>query len=326
MKAIVYTRYGSPEVLRLEEVEKPAPRGDEVLVRVRAVSLNKLDHIMMRGEPFIVRLMASGLLRPKRPILGADVAGQVEAVGEGVHRFEPGDEVFGLVHGRGGLAEYVCAPEGDFALRPAKVTAEVAATVPIAALTALYGLREKGNVQNGQMVLINGASGGVGTFATQIAKAFGAEVTAVCSTSHMDTARSMHADEVIDYTKEDFTLNGTKYDLILGVNGYRSIFAYRRALKSRGTYVMLGGSGGQIAQALLLGRLLSRAKGKRVDHLGSWEPNVQDLALIAELIGAGKVVPVIEKRFPLGQTAEAFRYLGKGHADGKIIITMEHEG
>ncbi len=326
MKAIVYTRYGPPEVLRLEEVEKPAPRGDEVLVRVRAVSLNKLDHIMMRGEPFIVRLMASGLLRPKRPILGADVAGQVEAVGEGVHRFEPGDEVFGLVHGRGGLAEHVCAPEGDFALRPAKVTAEAAATVPIAALTALYGLREKGNVQNGQKVLINGASGGVGTFATQIAKAFGAEVTAVCSTSHMDTARSMNADEVIDYTKEDFTLNGTKYDLILGVNGYRSIFDYRRALKPRGTYVMLGGSGGQIAQALLLGRLLSRAKGKRMDHLGSWEPNVQDLALIAELIGAGKVVPVIEKRFPLGQAAEAFRYLGKGHADGKIIITMEHEG
>jgi NADPH:quinone reductase-like Zn-dependent oxidoreductase len=326
LKAVVYARYGPPEVLKIEEVERPTPGDNEVLIRVRAVSLNKADLIMMRGKPFVVRLMASGLLRPKRPILGADVAGQVEAVGKAVKRFKPGDEVFGLMHERGGLAEYVCAPEGALVLRPAKVTAEAAAAVPMAALTALYGLRDKGNVQPGQKVLVNGASGGVGTFAVQIAKALGADVTAVCSTSHLDTARSTGADDIIDYTKEDFTLKGGRYDLILGVNGYRSIFAYRRALGPQGTYVMLGGSGGQISQALLLGRLLSRAKGKRMRLLGSWKPKGQDLAFIAELIEMGKVVPVIDKRFPLSQAAEAFRYLDKGHAIGKVIITMEQEG
>ena len=244
MKAIVYTHYGPPEVLKLEDVQKPVPQDDEVLVKVHAASANAADWHLMRGQPFLMRLMGFGLLKPKNTILGSDIAGRVEAVGRNVKQFQPGDEVFGNI--QGGFAEYVCAREDALVLKPANISFEEAAAVPLAALTALHGIRDKGQIKPGQKVLINGASGGVGTFAVQIAKYFWAEVTAVCSTEKMEMARSIGADHVIDYTQEDFTKSGWHYDLILGVNGFRSIFDYKRALSPRGIYVMAGGNTAQL--------------------------------------------------------------------------------
>ena len=321
MKAIVYHKYGSPNVLKLEEIEKPTPQDNEVLVKVHAASVNAADWHIMRGKPFLVRLMGFGLLKPKNKILGSDIAGRVEAVGRNVKQFQPGDEVFGNI--RGGFAEYVCAREDALVLKPATISFEEAAAVPIAAVTALQGLRDKGQIQPGQKVLINGASGGVGMFAVQIAKSFGAEVTGVCSTRNVDMVRSIGADQVIDYTQEDFTQNGQGYDLILAANGYHWISDYKRALSPKGTYVMTGGSMAQLFQAMLLGPWISMTGSKKMGNLMA-KLNQKDLVFMKDLLEAGKVVPVIERRYPLSQVAEALRYLEEGHAKGKVVITVEH--
>jgi NADPH:quinone reductase-like Zn-dependent oxidoreductase len=318
MKAIVYHNYGSPDVVKLEEVEKPAPQDNEVLVKVYAASVNAADWHIMRGKPYFMRLMGFGLLKPKYKILGTDIAGRVEAVGRNVKQFQPGDEVFGNI--RGGFAEYVCASEDALVLKPANISFEEAAAVPIAAVTALQGLRDKGQIQPGQKVLINGASGGVGTFAVQIAKAFGAEVTAVCSTRNVDLMRSIGADHVIDYTREDFTQNGQGYDLILAANGYHSLSDYQRVLSPKGTYVMTGGSMAQLYQAILLGPWISMTGRKKMGNLMA-KINQKDLVCMKELLEAGKVVPVIERRYPLSQVAEALRYVEGGHARGKVVIS-----
>jgi NADPH:quinone reductase-like Zn-dependent oxidoreductase len=314
MKAIVYTEYGSPDVLELKEVAKPTPKEDEVLVKVYAAAVNSGDLHLLRADPFLVRLMA-GFLKPKNTILGTDVAGRVEAVGGNVKQFQAGDEVFGNVvaYGWGGFAEYVCAGEDAFVLKPANVTFEEAAAVSMAGITALQGLRDHGHIQSGQRVLINGASGGVGMFAVQIAKSFGAEVTAVCSTRNVDIARSTGADHVIDYTKEDFTKNGQHYDLILAANGYHPIADYKRSLSPKGIYVMTGGSGAQTFQAMLA--------------LGPWvaKPNKMDLAFMKELLETGKVKPVIDRSYPFSEIPDALRYLEEGHAKGKVVITLEQK-
>jgi NADPH:quinone reductase-like Zn-dependent oxidoreductase len=325
MKVIVYTHYGPPDVLHLTEVEKPTPKDDEVLIKVHAASVNAAESHIVRGSPFFIRLMVGGLLKPKKTIPGAALAGQVEAVGSNVKQFKPGDEVFGDLSecGWGAFAEYVCARETALALKPANTTFEAAAAVPLAAVTALQGLRNKGHIQAGQKVLINGASGGVGTFAVQIAKSFGAEVTAVCSTSKVDMVRSMGADHVIDYTQEDFTQNGQYYDLIFAANGYHPILAYRRALSPKGTYVMSGGSMAQVFQAMLLGPWLSMIGTKKMGNMMA-KPNNKDLAFLKELIEAGKVKPVIDRCYPLAEVPEALRYLEEGHAQGKVVITVAH--
>ncbi|MHB8054068.1 MAG: NAD(P)-dependent alcohol dehydrogenase [Candidatus Aminicenantales bacterium] len=323
MKAIVYTKYGSPDVLRLEEVEKPVPGDNEVLIKVQAASLNSYDDHLLRADPFLVRFMGGGFLKPKHKILGADIAGQVEAVGRNVKQFRPGDEVFGDLagYGCGGFAEYVCAAEKAIVLKPVRISFEEAAAVPMAAVTALQGLRDKGRIQPGQKVLINGASGGVGTFAVQIAKSFGAEVTAVCSPRNLDQARAIGADRVIDYTREDFTKSSQRYDLILAANGYHSILDYRRALGPKGIYVTAGGSMAQIYQAMLLGPWISMMGSKKTGGVSA-KPNQNDLVFIKELLEAGKVKPVIDRRYPLSEVAEALRYLGEGHARGKVVITV----
>jgi len=323
MKAIVYCKYGSPDVLKCEEIEKPAAGDHEVLIKVRAASVNPADLHLMRGKPVFARLLfrrTFGLFKPKITRLGLDVAGQVEAVGRNVTQFKPGDEVFGAC--RGALAEYVCAIEDRLALKPANISFENAAAVPVAAITAIQGLRDKGRTQRGQKVLVDGASGGVGTFAIQIAKSFGAEVTAVCSTRNVDTARSIGADHVIDYTREDFTQNGLRYDLIFAANAYHSIFDYRRALSQDGIYVFAGGGGAQILQAMLLAPLLSLIGRKKMRFFIA-RIIKKDLVLLKDLLEAGKVVPIIDRRYPLREVAEALRYLEEGHARGKVVITLE---
>jgi NADPH:quinone reductase-like Zn-dependent oxidoreductase len=324
MKAIVNTHYGSPDVLQFKDVGKPTPMDYEVLIKVHAASVNASDWRLLRGDPFLFRLVVGGLLKPKHQKLGAAVAGRVEAVGSDVKQFQPGDEVFGDLSGCGwgGFAEYVCAPENALALKPANVTFEEAAAVPVAAVTALQGLRDKGQIQPGQKVLINGASGGVGTFAVQIAKAFGAEVTAVCSTKNLENARSMGADHVIDYMQEDFTKNGQRYDLIVATNGYHPISAYRRVLSPKGRYVMTGGSMAQMFQAMLLGPLISMTGNNKMGNLLA-RPNQKDLVFMKKLLEGGKVVPLIERRYPLSEVAEALRYVERGHAQGKVVITVE---
>lgn len=326
MKAVTYTKYGTPDVLNVMDVEKPIPGDNEVLVKIHAAALNMADWHLLTADIFLVRLYA-GILKPKNMILGADIAGQVEAVGKNVKQFRPGDKVFGDVFGGagGGFAEYVSAPENTLALLPVNLSFDEAAAVPLAAITALQGLRDLGNIQPGQKVLINGAAGGVGTFAVQIAKYFGAHVTAVCSTRNLDMARSIGADQVVDYTKEDFTKNGQQYDLILAVNGYHPIWAYKRALAPKGIYVMAGGSAAQMFQTLLLGPLFSTTGSKKMVVLSA-KSSQKDLVFIKELLEAGKVKPVIDKRYPLDEVAEALRYLGKGHARGKVVITVEQNG
>lgn len=323
MKAIVYTKYGPPDVLQLKEVEKPSPKDNELLIKVKAASVNAADWHLMRAKPFLVRIMGMGFLKPKNEILGADIAGIVEEAGKNVKQFRVGDEVFGDIFycGLGGFAEYVCAEEEALVSKPASVTFENAAAVPLAALTALQGLRTMGQIQAGQKVLINGASGGVGTFAVQLAKYFGAEVTAVCSTGNIDMMYTLGADHVIDYTREDFTRNTQSYDLILAANGYHSIFDYRRALKRDGKYVMTGGSGGQMFQAVLLGPLITMTGSKKMGNLSS-KPNKKDLLFIKELLEDGKLKPVLDRRYQLSEVAEAVRYLEDGHARGKIVINI----
>ena len=324
MKAIVYTHYGSPDVLQLNEVERPTPRDNEVLVQVHAVSVNAGDLHVLRADPFLIRLMGYGFLRPKNTILGAAIAGRIEAVGANVTQFQPGDDVFGDVSesGWGGFAEYVCARADAMVLKPSRLSFEEAAAVPVAAVTALQGLRDKGHIQAGQKVLIYGASGGVGTFAVQLAKSFGAEVTAVCSTRNVDIMRSLGADHVIDYTREDFTQNGEQYDLILAANGNRSISEYKRALRPNGTYVMTGGSEKQMFQAMLLGPWLSMTGTKKMGNVMA-KPNTRDLGFVKELLEEGLVIPVIDRSYPLRETAEALRYLEAGHARGKVVITVD---
>ena len=325
MKAMVRHEYGAPDVLKLEEVHKPTPKDDEVLIKVHAASANPVDWRLLRADPFLVRLFA-GLLKPKHKILGADISGRVEAVGRDVNEFQPGDEVFGDIFecGLGGFAEYVCVPEqAALVLKPVDMTFEEAAAVPLAALTALQGLRDIGKIQSGQKVLVNGASGGVGTFAVQIAKSFGAEVTGVCSTRNVNRVSSLGADHVIDYTQEDFTKNGQSYDLILAVAGNRSIWDYHRALRPNGRYVMIGGSMAQFVQATLLGPWISMTGSKKMTNLTTKETK-QGLAFIRDLLETKKIVPVIDRRYPLREVADSLRYLEKGHAQGKVIITFDH--
>jgi len=324
MKAIVYTKYGSPDVLQLKEVEKPSPKEDEVLVKVHAASANPLDWHLMRGEPFLARL-ENGLQKPKITRLGADIAGRVEAVGSNVTQFQPGDEVFGekFETGLGGFAGYVSVPESALAPKPTNISFEAAAAVPIAALTALQGLRNKGQIQSGQKVLINGASGGVGTFAVQIAKAFGTEVTGVCSTRNVGTVRSIGADHVVDYTKEDFSHNGKQYDLIFDAVGNRSVSDLRQALNPHGICAVAGFTSlSGLFQVILLGGWVSRTGSKKIGMMDTVQTNKEDLLFIKELLEAGKVIPVIDRYYPLRETAEAIRYLETGRARGKVIITV----
>jgi NADPH:quinone reductase-like Zn-dependent oxidoreductase len=322
MKAIVYRKYGPAEVIKLEEVEKPSPKDDEVLIKVRAASLNRGDWRMMRGKPFVARL-AGGLFKPRNTIPGADISGTIEAVGRNVGRFKPGDEVFGDItfRGSGGFAEYTVAREAVLALKPAGLTFEEAAAVPMAAVTALQGLRDKGKLRRGQSVLIYGASGGVGTFAIQIAKASGAEVTAVCGPGSQELARSLGADRVLDYTRDDFAKDGRRYDLILAVNGDRSLSEYKRALSPDGRYVAVGGSDRQIFQALFLGPLRSMGGRRKMGILAA-KSSGADLDVIKGLLEAGKIQPVIDRSYPLSEAAEAMRYLDAGHVKGKIVLTV----
>jgi len=324
MKAIVCPKYGSPDVLQLQEVAKPAPQDEEVLIKIHAAAINARDWRMMRANPFFIRLVPGGFLQPKNKILGADVAGRVEAIGNAVKQFKPGDDVFGYLPsatGRGTFAEYVCADENLISLKPANLTFEQAAAVPEAAMTALQGLRDNGNIQPGQKVLINGASGGVGTFAVQIAKAFGAEITAVCSTRNLEMVRSLGADHVVDYKKEDFTKSGEQYDLILAVNGYHPISDYLHALKPEGTYVVAGGSMYQLFQAASNGKRISKT-GSHKTYVVSLEHNKKDLVFIKELLESGKIMPVIDGCYPLSKTPEAFWYFEKVHPKGKVVISV----
>lgn len=320
MKAILFTNYGSPDVLELTEVEKPVPAENQVLVKVHAASANPLDWHRMRAAPFLVR-MGEGFFKPKDPTLGADIAGKIEVVGDHVTEFRPGDEVFGL--GSGSFAEYALAGKSKLALKPANLSFEAAAAVPVAAFTALQGLHDKGRIQAGQKVLINGAAGGVGTFAVQIAKSFGAEVTGVCSTRNLDMVSSIGADHVIDYTREDFTRNGQHYDLIYDAVGNRSVFAYRRALSPQGLCVLAGFTSiPRLLEHMILGPRLSKAGGKQIIFQGLASTSQENLLVIRKLLETGKVVPVIDRCYPLNETAEAIRYLEAGHARGKVVITV----
>ncbi len=325
MKAIVYHDYGAPDVLRYEDIDKPSTGDDQVLIRIRAASVNPLDWHAMRGTPYMLRI-GIGLRKPKQTRLGVDVAGEVEAVGMNITEFKPGDEVFGAC--RGAFAEYACGSASALVLKPDNVTFEQAAAVNVAAITALQGLRDVGHIQPGQMVLINGAAGGVGTFAVQIAKSFGADVTGVCSTRNVDMVRSIGADRVIDYTQEDFTRSGRRYDLILDCAGNHSLSAVRRSLNPKGAYVIVGGPTGRwmtrLLARLITALVLSRFVGQQ---LGLLMPrrSKQDLLIIRELLATGKVTPVIDRRYRLSEVPQAVRYLEQGHARGKVVITLEGE-
>ena len=316
MQAILYQRYGSPDVLQLQEVAKPTPQADEVLIKIQAAAANPLDWHHMRGQPFLVRL-TGGMRAPKDPRLGADIAGYVEAVGDAVKTFQPGDQVFGEI-GVGGFAEYVCAKETALAPKPANLSFAQAAALPVVAFTALQGLRDHGRLQTGQKVLINGASGGVGTMAVQIAKALGADVTGVCSTRNIDLVRGLGADRVIDYTQSDFTRGEQRYDLVYDAVGNRSVPDYRRALTPQGVCVIAG-----FSTLVWMLQIVLRGSwgGQKVSsHLA--QPNQSDLLTIKELSESGKVIPVIDRCYPLAETAEAIRYLETARARGKVIITV----
>ena len=323
MKAVVYYKYGSPDVLKYEEIEKPTAGDNEVLIRVRAASVNPLDWHFMRGTPYFLRMM-TGLRKPKDKRLGVDVAGQVEVVGRNVTQFKPGDAVFGAC--RGAFAEYACTSESALVMKPDNVTFEQAASVPVAAFTALQGLRDKGHLQPGQKVLINGAAGGVGTFAVQIAKSFGADVTGVCSTRNVGMVRSIGADRVIDYTQEDFTKSGQRYDVFFDGVVNHSLSACRRVLNPKGIYVPFGGSGGRWMIGPLTRSMTALVLSPFVSHnlviFFLARANKDDLTIMHELMEAGKVTPVIDKRYRLSEVPEAIRYLEEGHARGKVVITF----
>jgi NADPH:quinone reductase-like Zn-dependent oxidoreductase len=316
MKAIVYEKFGSPDVLKLTEIEKPSPGENEILLKVHAASANAYDWRHLRADPFMIRFMGAGLFRPKHPVLGADMAGTVEAVGNKVKSFKPGDKVFGD-GGYGGFAEYACVDEKGFVAIPKGISFEEAAAAPMAALTSLQGLRDKGKIKAGDAVLINGASGGVGSYAVQIAKTYGAEVTGVCSTSKIDFVRTLGADHVLDYRKEDITRSGQKYDLILDIAAYRPVSDYKRILYPGGMYVMVGGSIARIFK--LMFRTMTRTGNFTVMIA---EVKQQDLQVIAELLGSGKIKSMIDKEFPLEKTADALRHLEHGHAFGKVVVRV----
>jgi NADPH:quinone reductase-like Zn-dependent oxidoreductase len=319
MKAIVYHKYGTPDVLELNEIDKPVPKEDEILIKIYAVSINDWDWGLLHGD-FINRLL-NGLRKPKKKILGSDIAGRIEAVGKNVTQFKTGDEVYGDLSGQwGGFAEYVCAREKAVALKPASMSFEDAAAIPQAAMLAVQGLIDKGKIKQGQKLLINGAGGGVGTFGIQIAKLYGVEVTGVDSTGKLDMLRSMGFDHVIDYLKEDFTKNGKCYDLILDVKTNRSMFDYARALCCNGVYVTVGGSAGRLLQALLLAPWISMIHKKNI-RIVALKPN-KDLAYMNGLFEAGKIKPVIEGPYKLDKVPEAFRLFGKGDHKGKVVITI----
>jgi NADPH:quinone reductase-like Zn-dependent oxidoreductase len=324
MKGIVYRCYGPPEVLRYEDIEKPTAADNEVLVKVRAASVNPLDWHYMRGKPYLVRPMA-GVGKPKDPRLGVDFAGTVEAVGKNVKQFKAGDEIFGAADGA--FAEYVSIPEDDaLALMPANMTFEQAAAVPIAGVTALQGLRDQAHIQPGQRVLINGASGGVGTFAVQIAKSFGADVTGVCSTRNVDMVRSIGADHVIDYTHEDYTQSGQHYDLVFDTVGNHSLSENRRVLTPKGILVMIGGSSGGNWIGPMMGAIKASMLSPFVDQKFTFflaHMNKGDLNVLRDLMQAGKVTPVIDRRYKLNEVPAAIGYLEQGHARGKVIISLE---
>jgi NADPH:quinone reductase-like Zn-dependent oxidoreductase len=321
MKAILFTKYGTVEVLELRDVAKPAPKADEVLVRIRAVAINDWDWQALRGGPFVNRL-TFGLIRPKKQILGSDVAGVVEAAGQDAKRFRLGDEVFGDLSGRwGGFAEYVCARESELAPKPAGLTFEEAAAIPQAAMLAVQGLLDTGRLSQGQKLLVNGAGGGVGTFAIQIARLYGAETTGVDSAAKLATLRSLGYDHVLDYAQDDFTNTGEQYDLILDVKTDRPIRAYLRALRPGGTYATVGGSLPRLAQVAPLGPLVSLVCKKRVRVVGL-KPN-KDLGYMTEMVEAGKVKPVIDGHYTLDQAAEAMRYFAEGRHKGKVVLTVE---
>jgi len=323
MKAVVYKKYGLPDVLKLEEVEKPVPADDQILIKVQAVSVNRSDWEGLIGKPLYARM--GGPFRPGNPILGSDVAGRVEIAGKNTAQFKPGDEVFGEMGDyHGGFAEYVCTRGKIWAQKPASLTFEEASAIPQAGVIALQGIRDKGEVQPGQKVLINGAGGGAGTFAIQLAKLYGAEVTAVDNTEKLDFMRSLSADHVIDYTREDFTKNGKQYDFILDLIAYRSAFAYARALKPDGSYYAVGGSVATFLQFLLFGPWIRRNSGRKVSLLAV-QRNRKDLESITELCVAGKIKPVIDRQYSLREVPEALRYLGEGHAKGKLVITVESD-
>ncbi len=323
MKAIVYRRYGSPDVLEFGETETPAQQDNEVLIKVRAASINPYDWHFMRGTPYFLRVM-TGLGKPKVPRLGADVAGHVEAVGGKVTQFKPGDDVFGTC--RGSFAEYACAVERALALKPDTVTLEQAASAPIAAVTALQGLRDRGRIQPAQKVLINGAAGGVGTFAVQIASFFGAEVTGVCSARNAEMVRSIGANQAIDYIRENFTRSGQHYDLILDCIGNHSLFALRRILKANGTYAAVGGKSGRwmigFMSRIIAGLAMSRFTNRNFAMVTA-KVNNADLSFIGGLMQSGKVTPVVDRRYGLREVPGAIRYLEEGHARGKVVITMD---
>lgn len=322
MKAIANSKYGSPDGLRLQEIDRPAVDDDAVLVRVRAASVNPYDWHFMRGKPYVMRLMV-GFRGPKQPVRGVDVAGTVEAVGKNVTGFRPGDEVFGAGWS-GALAEYVRAGENDFARKPANLTFEQAAAVPMAGCTALQAVRSHGQLQAGQRVLINGAAGGIGSFAVQIARALGAEVTGVCSSGNLELVRSLGADHSVDYTREDFSRSGERYDLIVDTVGNRSLSALRRVLTPKGTLVLVGGGGGRLLGPigfLLRARVVARFVDQRILSFVA-KLRSDDLAALAELAEAGKVTPVIDRTYPLSEAPEAIRYLEAGHARGKVVVTV----
>ncbi|HEY4127529.1 MAG TPA: NAD(P)-dependent alcohol dehydrogenase [Gammaproteobacteria bacterium] len=318
MKAIIHMQYGSRDVLHLSDIEEPTPKEGEVLLKVQAASLNAMDWHLMRGSPFFIRL-AHGLLRPKVTGVGIDVAGVVEAVGTDVSEFKPGDAVFGTC--RGAFAEYACTKPERLALKPKNISFEAAATVPIAGFTALQALRNAGKIQAGQRVVIDGAGGGVGNFAVLLAKAFGAEVTAVCSTANQEWVRALGADYVMDYSQEDFTRGGRHYDLIFGANAFHSLFAYRRALIPKGIYVMTGGSVATLLQCMLLGPLLSLTGGRKFRIKGA-KPRQEDLLVLSGLLEAGKLKPAIDQTYELSEATAAMRYIESKHAKGKVVISI----
>jgi NADPH:quinone reductase-like Zn-dependent oxidoreductase len=324
MKAIIRHEYGSADVLALEEVDKPIVQDNDVLVRVHAASVHAGDWHLMRGTPFLIRLIFGGLLKPKIKILGCDAAGRVEAVGKNVVQFQVGDEVFGDLseYGFGTFAEYVCAPEAAWVLKPAALSFEQAAAIPVSALAALQGLRDAGQIQPGQKVLINGASGGVGSFAVQIAKSYGAEVTGISRTNKVEMVRSLGADHVIDYTQEDFTRNGQRYDLIFDAAAFRSVFDYQQALTPRGTYVLVGGSIARIFQVMLLtGPWISMTSRRTIRVLTS-KPNQKDLLVLRDLLEAGKIVPFIDRYYSLSEVPNAIRHIEQRQVKGKVAIRI----
>jgi NADPH:quinone reductase-like Zn-dependent oxidoreductase len=323
MKAILHESYGAPEVaLQLKEIAKPVPADHQVLVKVHAASINAMEWRGFTMPALLVRFFGGGWSRPKDTTTGTDVAGVVEEVGKDVTRFKPGDEVFGFAHGS--FAEYALAREAYLTLKPANRSFAEASAVPVAALTSLQAIRYAGGIRAGQHVLIQGASGGVGMYAVQLAKSFGAEVTAVCSTRNIKMMHSLGVDHVIDYTKENFTKSGKQYDSILAVNGYHSLWAYRRALKPQGVYVCAGGSLMQFLQVMLFGKLLSQKGGRTLGNMGIAKINQDDLAQLGELLKEGKIAPVIDRSYPLKETVDAIRHVIDNHAQGKVIITVEH--